>query len=313
MSTHAPQRMPDGAWPVMLTPFHDDRSIDWAGVDDYTDWLIAHRAAGIFTVSLSSEMYHLTADERVALARRVVERSHGRVPVIASAIAGPDVAEQVTEVRRMSATGVDAVVLISSLVATPSESDDLLRERLLQIVAQTQGIALGVYECPIPYKRLLAVDTVAALAQTGSVVFYKDTSHSVADMTAKIAATAGTNLAHYNAEISSLAATVRAGGAGFSGYAANIYPELVAWLCQNAHLADDPQVIETQRLLTIAEHAINSAYPTTAKFFLAHRSDLGMRAVSRSEPRSVGAHDGEPLIELAKYIDGLDLEGLVQA
>ena len=42
----ATSTLPDGAWPVMLTPFHEDRSIDWDGLDAYTDWLIELGSAG---------------------------------------------------------------------------------------------------------------------------------------------------------------------------------------------------------------------------------------------------------------------------
>ena len=56
--------LPDGGWPVMLTPFREDRSLDFEQVDALTDWLIDNGAAGIFTVALSSEMYDLTEEER---------------------------------------------------------------------------------------------------------------------------------------------------------------------------------------------------------------------------------------------------------
>jgi len=39
--------------------------------------------AGIFSVCLSSEMFQLSNEERLAIARRVVEKAAGRVPVVA--------------------------------------------------------------------------------------------------------------------------------------------------------------------------------------------------------------------------------------
>ena len=83
--------LPDGAWPVMLTPFSADLSVDWDVLDRYTDWLIAHDAAGLFPVALSGEMYEMPEAERLEVARRVVDRAAGRVPVLASiAEAGTD-------------------------------------------------------------------------------------------------------------------------------------------------------------------------------------------------------------------------------
>ena len=92
--------LPTGAWPVMLTPFNENRSIDWVAVDDYTDWLIELGSAGLFAVALSSEMYDLSHDERLELSARVVERAAGRVPVVASSAVSGSAGEQAEEARR---------------------------------------------------------------------------------------------------------------------------------------------------------------------------------------------------------------------
>jgi 4-hydroxy-tetrahydrodipicolinate synthase len=75
-----------GVWPVMLTPFLKDGRIDWAGVDTLTDWYIDQDVAGFFTVCLSSEMFALSDPERLQLAKRVVDRTRERIPVVASGI-----------------------------------------------------------------------------------------------------------------------------------------------------------------------------------------------------------------------------------
>ena len=86
--------LPTGAWPVMLTPFNENRSIDWVALDAYTDWLIELGSAGLFAVALSSEMYDLSHDERLELSARVVARAAGRVPVVASSAASGSAANR---------------------------------------------------------------------------------------------------------------------------------------------------------------------------------------------------------------------------
>jgi len=97
--------LPTGSWPVMLTPFLEDQSIDWHGVDALTDWYIANGSAGLFAVCLSSEMYQLTDDERTALATRVVRHAAGRVPVVATGTFGGTVEEQARTIVRMRRRG----------------------------------------------------------------------------------------------------------------------------------------------------------------------------------------------------------------
>ncbi|WP_157987712.1 dihydrodipicolinate synthase family protein [Jiangella endophytica] len=307
MHDTASATLPRGAWPVMLTPFHDDRSVDWEQVDAMTDWLVDGGAAGIFTVALSGEMYDLTEDERRALARRVVDRAAGRVPVVASAVASGPVQAQSDSVKAMADTGVDAVVLISSLVAGPADTEERWRDTVATILDANPGVDFGIYECPLPYKRLCPLPTVQWLAQTGRFVFFKDTSHSTDVMRERLEVMSGTRMGLYNAQISSLTASLRLGAAGLSGYAASIYPELVAWLCEHVGDAPEGDVLAVQRLLTVAEHAINSRYPASAKYLLAHSSRLRIRPISRWRPSDISDHEGRPLIDLAEYIDSLGL------
>ena len=71
--------LPAGVFPTMITPFVPDGSaIDWVVLDKLVDWYIASGVTGLFACCLSSEMYELSADERVELARRVKQRAAGR-------------------------------------------------------------------------------------------------------------------------------------------------------------------------------------------------------------------------------------------
>jgi 4-hydroxy-tetrahydrodipicolinate synthase len=302
------EMLPDGGWPVVLTPFRDDRSVDDDAVDAYTDWLIELGAAGLFANALSSEMYDLSAAERDRLARRVVARAAGRVPVVASSPVGGSPEQQADAVAAVAATGVDAVVLISSQLAPLDASERDVLHAVEVIIARNPGVDLGVYECPLPFKRLPSLDVVRAWAETGAFTFYKDTSHSVPVMTTRLEAIHGSRMKLYNAAIGSLTPSLRAGAAGLSGYAANIYPDLVAWLCRHY---DTPgvatQAVAIQRLLTMAEHAVNLRYPTSAKYFLQHSSRLDFAAISRWKPEVIGAHEGLPLEEFAAYVRDLDL------
>lgn len=300
--------LPRGGWPVMLTPFREDRSIDWEALDASVDWYVELGSAGLFAVALSSEMYDLSAEERDRLARRVVERAAGRIPVVVGSPVGGSAEAQADAVAAVAATGADAVVLISSQL-TPLDAPERDWLRVVDtIVDRNPGVDLGVYECPLPFKRLPSLDAVRALAETGAFTFYKDTSHSVPVMTERIRAMEGSRLRLYNAAIGSLTPSLRAGAAGLSGYAANLYPDLLDWLIRHVDDAERADAVTAiQRLLTIAEHAVNLRYPTSAKVLLRHGSRLRFAPISRWKPEAIGPHESLPLEELAAYIRSLDL------
>ena len=70
----------EGIVPVMLTPFRDDGSIDWQGLERLTAWYLANGASALFAVCQSSEMQFLTLKEReFVTAARVAGASNLRI------------------------------------------------------------------------------------------------------------------------------------------------------------------------------------------------------------------------------------------
>ena len=69
------------------------------------------------------------------------------------------------------------------------------------------------------------------MARSGRFTFYKDTSHTLEVIGARVRAMEGGRLKLFNAAIGSLTPSLRLGASGLSGYAANVYPDLVSWLC----------------------------------------------------------------------------------
>ncbi len=279
--------LPRGVWPVMITPFCEDRSIDWQGVDALTDWYIRSGGAGLFAVCLSSEMYELTADERLQLARRVVERAAGRVPVVASGTFGGALGAQAEFVRRMAGTGVSAVVVLTCQLAGQDQDDDEWRASAEVLLARTGEIPLGLYECPVPYKRVMSPALMRWAGHTGRIFFHKDTCSQIEPIRTKIAAVRGTPFRFFNANAASLLESLQAGGDGYSGIAVNYFPQLYVWLCR--HFQDQPEQAERlQRFLSVAEAVVRYKYPASAKTFLA-LAGLGITPVCRVE--------NEPLTE----------------
>ena len=57
----------DGVWPVVLTPFREDGKIDFPAYRALLEYYIANGVTGLFAVCLSSELYELTAAERLEI------------------------------------------------------------------------------------------------------------------------------------------------------------------------------------------------------------------------------------------------------
>ncbi len=262
--------LPGGLWPVMVTPYTIDRAIDWDGVDSVTDWYLDNGANGLFANCLSSEMFHLTPEERITLVARVCARAQGRAPVVATGNFGARNDEQADAVRRMTDTGAAAVVLLPNLLVEAADPDDLLKTRLEALMRATGDAPLGLYECPVPYKRILSPELTAWAAASGRFLYLKDTTCDPAAIRAKCDAARGTPLGIYNAYTGAALASLETGAAGLSPIAANVYPELFSWLCAQHH-AHPQTAARIQRAMRTLEPAVCVQYVASAKRLMALR------------------------------------------
>ena len=290
-----------GFWPVMLTPFHDDGTIDWTAVDALTAWYIGQGAAGLFACCLSSEMLHLYHEERYALARRVVAAAGGRVPVIATGNFGGSLAGQLESIRRMADTGVQAVVLLPNMLAPPDLGEGQLRNVVEQVLREVPGVPLGLYECPKPTKRLLSSGFLAWAAGTGRFLYHKDTSGDFAAITAKLDALRGTPLAFTTAHTPTVLRSLRAGAAGCCPIAGNYYPHLYARLWRER---DQPSARRLQSRLTALERLATRKYPLSAKHFL-RLAGVSMGPRCRAVDYQWTAGDQAALGRLQRHVQAL--------
>lgn len=112
-----------GVYPTMITPFTKNGEIDYDGVDKIVDFYIERGCDGIFAVCQSSEMIFMTLEERVKLAKRVVNRVDGRINVVASGHCADSIDEQIKEVNAMAETGADAIILVSNRLDLHNDGD----------------------------------------------------------------------------------------------------------------------------------------------------------------------------------------------
>ena len=177
----------------------------------------------------------------------------------------------------MADTGVDAVILITNRLADAKESDDVWMDNLDYLLNKLDpAMPLGFYECPMPYKRLITLDQLKACAATGRFRFMKDTCCDLATIKDRLKVLEGTELKLYNANVSTLLDSVRAGAAGFSGVMASFHPELYAWLL--AHV-DDSRAEVLQAALTQCSLIERQLYPVNAKY---HLQRMGLPLTTRS-------------------------------
>jgi len=249
----------------MITPFDEAGHVDFPLLEALTEWYIASGVAGLFAVCLSSEMFQLSDRERLRIAKCVNDKVAGRVKVVASGTFGGTVEEMAAFSLQM-AEHCDAVVLISGLMAEETDDDEMWLANMRKFCSLTQDISLGVYECPLPYHRLLSPSMLHECATSGRFVFHKDTCCDVEQIKAKLEAIPRDSpLRFFNANVETLQASQRLGAHGFCGISANFYPWLHSRLCRQYEGEDADRI---QDFLAVAENVVVVGYPRSSKVFL---------------------------------------------
>ncbi|MBN8997461.1 MAG: dihydrodipicolinate synthase family protein [Rhizobiales bacterium] len=254
-----------GIIPVMLTPFQDDGSVDYASLERLTEWYIAHGADALFAVCQSSEMQYLSLAERVEMARFVVRIARGRVPVVASGHISTGIDDQKAELAAVAETGVDGVVLVTNRLDPEAKGTEVFRASLKALLAALPpDLPLGLYECPAPYRRLLSDDEFKACIDSGRFAMLKDVSCDLATVKRRVALAKGSGFAVINANAAIARDAMRAGSRGFCGVSTNIHPDLYAWLYRTA---DTPLAEELTQFLVMAALFEAFGYPAIAKVY----------------------------------------------
>ena len=292
----------------MLTPFLDSGEVDYAGLKALTELYLEAGATGLFANCLSSEMYELSEQERIDVTKTVVDQVAGRVPVVATGTFPGSVTAQAEFVKRIYSTGVQAVIVITGLIAEEAESDAVFLDRMHQLIALTDAIPLGLYECPVPYKRLINSKILDELIQTGRIIYHKDTCLDLAEVERRIAAGQGHKFGLYDAYMVNAVASLRAGAAGLSCIQGNIFPELVVWICD--HYNDPAKTAEldkVQQFLEDSMEIVHSAYPVIAKYSLQKRG-FPISMYTRRDVEELTSDLREQMDQLLDNVDQLQSE-----
>ncbi|MBY5948441.1 dihydrodipicolinate synthase family protein [Photobacterium rosenbergii] len=257
----------DGVLPVMLTPFTESNSVDYAGLEKLTNWYIDNGADALFAVCQSSEMLFLSMEERVAITEFVVKQVEGRVPVISSGHISDDMDEQIKELTAMASTGIDALVLVTNRLDPQNKGSETFINNLNTLLdALPEDVPLGLYECPVPYRRLLTDEELAYCANTGRFSVLKDVSCDLEVVTRRVEIVKDTPMAIINANAAIAYDAIKAGSKGFSGVFTNFHPDLYNWLY---HHADKDRDYSEQLASFLSLSAVSEGlgYPKNAKVF----------------------------------------------
>lgn len=294
-----------GVWPVMITPWTEDNKPDFKAIEGLVNWYIEKGCTGIFAVCQSSEMAYLSEREKLDIAKCVAETVDGRIQVVASGHTADDKPTQFREIENMmNIPGIGAYVLVSNRLDQKHEGEEAFAANAQEIFDRFPQVDFGIYECPMPWKRLVSLEFLKNASRQGRMVFLKDTCCDYKLIRERLKAVEGTHLKIFNANAQSWFDSYCHGSAGYNGVMANFHPDLYKW-CFDHKDSDPERARLVAHFLTVAAMIEMRIYPCSAKYY---HSLVGvpMNTFARSadckklDKNAIG--EVESLIEMEKYV-----------
>ncbi len=152
-----------GVYPIVVTPFHDDGSIDEESLDRLVDHLLEQGAHGLGLFGNASEGYTLLAEERVRMLKGIVKRVNAngaRVPlVVSSGHTGTDAAVHLS--REAEDLGATALMVLPPYFLKP-DAEALMF--YYDAISRAVKIPVMVQDAPLMTQVALPVPVLARMA-----------------------------------------------------------------------------------------------------------------------------------------------------
>jgi 4-hydroxy-tetrahydrodipicolinate synthase len=222
-----------GSIVAIVSPMHDDGSLDFDAYRRLIDWHVAEGTNAIVAVGTTGESPTVDQQEHGELIRVAVDAVRGRVPVIAGT-GGNSTSEAIELTRHAKAVGADATLQVVPYYNKPTQ-EGLYRH--FRTIAETVDLPMILYNVPGRTVADLANDTTMRLSEVPGIVGLKDATGDAvraADLLRRLPP----SFALYSGNDDSALALMLLGGHGVISVTANVAPKLMSEMCRAALAGD---------------------------------------------------------------------------
>jgi 4-hydroxy-tetrahydrodipicolinate synthase len=287
-----------GSIVALVTPMHEDGSVDYAALRSLIDWHIAEGTDCIGVVGTTGESPTVSVEEHCEIIRVAVEQAKGRVPIMAGA--GANSTREAIELSEFARkVGADCTLQVVPYYNKPTQEGIY---RHFRAIAEAVDIPVVLYNVPGRTVADMAHDTVLRLAQVPGIVGVKEATGNI-DRAAWLIKQAPQGFSIYSGDDPTAFALMLAGGHGNISVTANVAPRAMAELCKAAIAGDAKRAVELHmQLLPLHKQLFVEPNPIPVKWALAR---LGRCGGALRLPLTGLSEAAQPLVEQALRDSGL--------
>jgi 4-hydroxy-tetrahydrodipicolinate synthase len=227
-----------GSLVAIVTPMHQDGSIDLVAWDRLLDLHLAAGTSGVVVCGTTGESPTVTDPELRQLIERAVPRLKGRVALIAGA-GSNSTAATVERARWLSASGADALLVVTPAYNRPTQ-EGLYRH--FEAVAAASAVPVILYNVPSRTAVDMLPSTVGRLMKLPRIVAVKEAVSTMERVRELVSLSSG-QFSVLSGDDESAAQAILNGARGVISVTANVVPGKMVELCAAA-LKGDRALVE---------------------------------------------------------------------
>ena len=211
-----------GSIVAIVTPMHEDGSLDLPRLRKLLDWHIAEGTDGIVIVGTTGESPTVSVEEHSELIKVAVDHVAKRIPVIAGT-GGNSTSEAIELTAYAKSAGADASLLVVPYYNRPTQEG---MYQHFKKIAESVDLPAILYNVPGRTVADMSNDTILRLADVPGIVGVKDATGNLArgtDLLRRIPK----GFAVYSGDDATAMALVLCGGHGNISVTANIAPKIM--------------------------------------------------------------------------------------
>jgi len=254
---------------ALITPMHEDGSIDYPTLRRLIDWHIAQGTDCIGVVGTTGESPTVSVEEHCEIIRVAVEQAAGRVPIMAGCGAN-STAEAIELTRFAKQVGADCQLQVVPYYNKPTQEGQYQHFRS---IAEAVDLPMVLYNVPGRTVADMQHDTVMRLAQIDGIIGIKEATGNI-ERAQWLIHEAPKGFSVYSGDDGTAVALMLCGGHGNVSVTANIAPKLMHDMCLAAIAGQAQQAMAIQRqLLNLHKNMFTESNPIPVKW-AAHRMGL---------------------------------------
>ena len=276
-----------GSIVAIVTPMHEDGSLDLPALKALLDWHIAEGTDAVVIVGTTGESPTVSVDEHCELIKVTVDHVAKRIPVIAGT-GGNSTTEAIELTRHAKSVGADASLQVVPYYNRPTQEGMYQHFRR---IAEAVDLPVILYNVPGRTVADMSNETIVRLASVPGIVGVKDATGNIGRGTELLRAVPK-EFAVYSGDDPTAIALMFCGGMGNISVTANVAPRAMHELCVAAmegRIAD--AVAINNRLIPLHNKLFVEPNPVPVKWALNQMGRMKSGIRLPLVPLSAANHD----------------------